>query len=174
LFANTDNTYNGEQAWNSGGGGLSQFEYSPYWESGVQPVSTTPAGLSFRGLPDIAMLSGLSAGAGLTGYTVYWTPANNGGFLGTSLASPLAVGSYARMMSAHNNTLGYAPPRLYAVYNQNPTAGAPAGTPPTELRGGFHDILTGVNGAYSALPGYDYTTGMGSFDIMLMNAAIGH
>jgi hypothetical protein len=39
--------------------------------------------------------------------------------------------------------------------------------------GGFHDILTGSNGSYTALPGYDYTTGLGSFDIGVMNAQIG-
>ena len=175
LFPNSDGTYGGEQSWNAGGGGMSLFEYQPYWEVGVQPASTsTTSALGVaRGVPDVAMLSGLSAGAGLSGYTVYYTPASSGGFLGTSLASPLAMGAYARMMSAHNNALGYAPPRLYALYNENPTAGAAAGTPPTEPRGGFHDILTGSNGSYTALPGYDYTTGLGSIDISVMNALIG-
>jgi len=40
--------------------------------------------------------------------------------------------------------------------------------------GGFHDIITGGNGAYTAFPGYDYTTGLGTFDISVMNAQIGH
>ena len=51
LFSNVDGTYLGEQAWQSGGGGSSQFEYSPYWEAGVQPVGTTPVGFTFRGAP---------------------------------------------------------------------------------------------------------------------------
>jgi hypothetical protein len=34
----------------------------------------------------------------------------------------------------------------------------------TQLIGGFHDILTGTNGT-PALPGYDTTSGVGTFDI---------
>ena len=55
TFSNVDGTYLGEQAWQSGGGGISQFEYSPAWESPTQPVGTTPAGLTFRGLPDVVV-----------------------------------------------------------------------------------------------------------------------
>ncbi len=41
-----------------------------------------------------------------------------------------------------------------------------------ELIGGFHDILTGTNGLYTALPRYDMTTGLGSFDVSKTNAVI--
>ncbi len=33
----------------------------------------------------------------------------------------------------------------------------------TYPEGGFHDIIVGANGFYSATPGWDYTTGLGSF-----------
>ena len=169
LTVNADETYKGELAWNAGGGGLSQFEYSPSWQNGIQPASSTPIGFTFRGVPDIAMDADELTGAQII----------NGGAAtsvgGTSLASPLAMGVYSRLQSAHANALGYAPPRFYAVYAQNPTAGPiQTGPPPTEMIGGFHDILTGVNGTYSALPKYDYTTGLGSIDIAVMNGAIGH
>ena len=175
LFSNADGSYLGETSWEAGGGGLSQFEYSPYWESPTQPVGTTPAGLTFRGLPDIAMDASIE-----TGYLVYSSAsAVNGSCTpcvsaGTSLASPLAAGAYARMQSAHGNALGFAPFRFYHIYTSNPNSSeASAGPPPTSLVGGFHDILSGTNGDYTALPRYDYTTGMGSLDVAKTNAIIG-
>jgi pseudomonalisin len=166
VFSNVDGTYLGEDAWQSGGGGISQFEYSPYWEQGIQPIGTTPAGYTFRGLPDVAYDAGLETG-GLT-----W----NGGasFVngGTSLASPMAAGVYARMQSAHGNALGFAPPLLYSIYGRSSPQQL-NGPPPTQLYGPFHDILAGTNGLYTAKPNYDYTTGLGSFDIARLYAAIG-
>jgi subtilase family serine protease len=169
LLSNADASYEGELAWNAGGGGVSQFEYSPYWQQGVQPSNPSAAGapVSLRGLPDIAMDADPNTGA-----DVYV-----GGALtvigGTSLSSPLAAGVYARLQSAHDNALGLGSPAFYKIYSQA-TPGAPvAGPPPTRAYGGFHDILTGGNGAYSALPGFDYTTGLGTFDVSATNATIG-
>jgi subtilase family serine protease len=165
----------GENSWEAGGGGLSQFEYSPYWESPTQPVGTTPAGYSYRGLPDISMDASLE-----TGYLVYSSAqATNGSCTpcisaGTSLASPLAAGAYARMQSSHGNALGFAPPLFYRIYTGNPNSSElSAGPPPTSLVGGFHDVLSGSNGDYAAAPRYDYTTGLGSFDVVKTNAIIG-
>ena len=165
LFSNVDGTYLGEQAWQSGGGGLSQFEYSPYWQQGIQPVGTTPAGYSFRGLPDIAYDAGLETG-GLVwqGGVQYITG-------GTSLASPMAAGVWARLQTAHGNGLGFAPLQLYRVYGRSSPQQI-AGPPETQLYGPFHDILQGTNGLYTALPKYDYTTGLGSIDIARLNAAL--
>ena len=175
LFSNADGSYLGETSWEAGGGGLSQFEYSPYWESPTQPVGTTPAGLTFRGLPDIAMDASLE-----TGYLVYSSAqAANGSCTpcisaGTSLASPLAAGAFARMQSSHGNALGFAAPLFYRIYTSNPNSSQmSAGPPATSLVGGFHDVLSGANGEYTALPRYDYTTGMGSFDVVKTNAIIG-
>ncbi|HEX3465494.1 MAG TPA: protease pro-enzyme activation domain-containing protein [Candidatus Elarobacter sp.] len=165
LFSNVDGTYLGEQAWQSGGGGISQFEYSPYWESPTQIVGTTPVGLTFRGVPDVAYDAALETGALVwMGGTEYITA-------GTSLASPMAAGVYARMQSAHGNSLGFAAPLFYSVY-QKSTPQQIAGPPETELIGPFHDVLQGTNGLYTALPKYDYTTGMGSFDIAKLYAAL--
>lgn len=165
LFSNVDGTYLGEQAWQSGGGGLSQFEYSPTWEQGTQPVGTTPAGYSFRGLPDIAYDAGIETGA------LTWE--GGASFIngGTSLSSPMAAGVYARMQSQHGNALGFAAPLLYNTYRTG-TPQQIAGPPVTELVGAFHDILQGTNGLYTALPKYDYTTGLGSIDIARLSAAL--
>jgi pseudomonalisin len=167
TFSNVDGTYLGEQAWQSGGGGLSQFEYAPYWEQGVQPVGTTPAGLTFRGVPDIAYDAALETGALLwQGGTEYITG-------GTSLASPMAAGVYARLQSGRLNSLGFAGPVLYGAFARS-TPQQLAGPPETELIGGFHDVLQGTNGAYTALPKYDYTTGLGSIDVAQLDATLGH
>lgn len=175
LFSNADGSYLGETSWEAGGGGLSQFEYSPYWESPTQPVGTTAVGYSFRGTPDVAMDASIE-----TGYLVYSSAqATNGSCTpciegGTSLASPLAAGAYARMQSSHGNALGFGAPLFYRIYTNNPnSSAASAGPPPTSLVGGFHDVLSGTNGGYSALPRYDYTTGLGSFDVLKTNAIVG-
>ena len=165
LFSNVDGSYLGEQAWQSGGGGVSQFEYSPTWEQGIQPVGTTPAGLSFRGVPDVAYDAAIETGALLwQGGTQYITG-------GTSLASPLAAGMYARMQNLHGGTLGFAAPLFYRIY-ANSAPQQLAGPPETQLIGPFHDVLQGTNGLYTALPKYDYTTGLGSIDVARMRAAL--
>jgi subtilase family serine protease len=74
---------------------------------------------------------------------------------GTSLSSPLSVGVWARMISGKPK-LGFAPIHLYGLYDGTGTVG-------TYPEGGFHDIILGADGLYTAGPGWDYTTGLGSF-----------
>lgn len=169
LTANNDFTYGGEVAWNAGGGGLSQFENSTAWEQQGQIVGGTVAEANLRGVPDIAMAADPNAG----GYVVYVAGVPTG-IGGTSEASPLSMGVFARLASARNNAIGFAAPILYKNYlaHINLLNPNPAGTPPTQAVGGYHDILTGANGAYTAAPGYDYTTGLGTFDIAVMNAQL--
>ena len=169
LVTNPDGTYLGETSWNGGGGGVSAFEYQPFWEVGIQPASnSTTAGLGVaRGIPDIAMDADPNTGADV------WINGKMTIIGGTSLASPLAMGVYSRLQSAHGNALGFAAIPLYNIYrNYGSPTQLSGGPPPTQLRGGYHDILSGDNGAFTALPGYDYTTGMGSLDITQMNATI--
>jgi pseudomonalisin len=167
LFTNANGTYKGETAWEAGGGGVSQFEYSPYWEAEAQPIAAQ--GQNFRGTPDVSMDASLETGALLyLGGSEYITG-------GTSLASPLAAGSYAIMQTQHSNTLGFGPPRFYKNYAQHPTATTLTGPPPTQAVGGFHDIIVGSNAnpIGTATPRYDYATGLGSFDVLLLNSQIG-
>ena len=172
----SDSSYAGETAWNAGGGGLSQFENSTSWQQAVIPSSTGLAATNLRGLPDIAMAADANSGA----YTVYGPNVPGAGNCsagcgigGTSEASPLAMGSYARLLSAHAG-LGFAAPQLYRNYIEKQAAAATVtGPPPTQALGGFHDIITGGNGLYTALTGYDYTTGLGTLDITVMNGQIG-
>lgn len=161
LLTNNAGGYQGETSWYSGGGGVSQFEYSPYWETQAQPIASE--GESFRGVPDVAMDGDLQ-----TGMVLYLSDAGGWTVIGgTSLSSPLAAGVWARMLMS-DRSLGFAPPVLYANFSSNAAGAQQQGPPPWQPDGGFHDILVGGNGLYTALPGYDYTTGLGSFDISVL------
>ena len=145
LLTNSDGTYDTEIAWYAGGGGISQFEYSPYWQTAAGVLSSR---IGAKGLPDIAMDADPYSGA-----NVYVDGAVEA-VGGTSLSSPLALGVWARLISA-NPKLGFAPIRYYGLYDG-------ATTPGSYPDGGFHDIIVGANGLYTALPGWDYTTGLGT------------
>lgn len=150
LLTNADGSYDLETAWATGGGGVSQFEGSPYWQQ-AQVALLAPADL--RGVPDIAMDADPESGA-----EVYVNGAPEG-VGGTSLSSPLALGVWARTISI-NRKLGNAGPLIYSLYDGTGGTGGLTGTYP---EGGFHDITVGTNGLYEAGPGYDLTTGLGTF-----------
>jgi pseudomonalisin len=158
LLTNSDGTYDNEIAWNAGGGGTSIWEISPYWQSGFVPGST--AG---KGVPDIAMDADPESGANVY---VNGSPLVVGG---TSLSSPLSLGVWARLESGHGNKLGNAGPALYHLYAKYPTP--QTAQVPTSATG-FHDIIAGTNGTWVATPGWDYTTGLGTFDVAVMNGLI--
>ena len=157
LLTNPGYTYNSEVAWVSGGGGNSVWEIPGAWTSGVISPTSTAAGT--RAVPDIAMVGDPNVG----GADVVVNGADEG-VGGTSLSSPLSVGVWARMETAHNNRFGFAAPILYKVFGQ------PFGTAAKD----FHDVVVGDNYLYPALPGWDYTTGLGTFDISAVNAALPH
>ena len=145
LLTNSDGNYDIETAWYAGGGGISQFEYSPYWQTAANVPSSE---LGDKGDPDIAMDADPESGANIY-YDGAWE-----GVGGTSLSSPLAVGVWARMITA-NPKLGFAPITYYGLYDGTGAVGA-------YPNGGFHDIITGCDGLYCAAPGWDYTTGLGT------------
>ncbi|MGA8072944.1 MAG: S53 family peptidase [Candidatus Acidiferrales bacterium] len=153
LLTNADGTWDNEIGWYAGGGGLSQFELSGFWQTPVNSLSTVG-----KGTPDIAMDADPNSGVYL-----WLNGAETCCYGGTSLSSPLALGVWARLQSAHSNKLGFAAPVLYTGATGVPSPASPAG---------FHDIIVGANGLYTALPGYDYVTGLGTFDIAKYNAAL--
>ncbi len=133
-----------ESVWNDGaqggasGGGFSVQFPLPAWQAsaGVKP----PAGLG-RGVPDVAGNADPE-----TGYNVLI----DGKSLvigGTSAVAPLWSALIALLNQKLGKPLGFLQPTLY-------------GLPATD--GAFHDIVTGSNGAYSAGPGWDPCTGLGS------------
>ena len=164
LFVNSNYNYVTELAWDAGGGGTSNLEPAPIWQFDDSAVPTgSTAGL--RALPDIAMAAGPegAAGAGVGTYAEVVVNGADAGVLGTSWSSPLNVGAWARLESARCNNLGFEAPIIYGL----DTTQQPGST-----AAGFHDVLLGSNGEFSAASGWDYTTGYGSFDIAFVDAAL--
>jgi pseudomonalisin len=162
LFTNSDFTYNNEIGWDAGGGGTSAFEISPFWQSPVSPTSAVG-----KGVPDVSMDADLVSGAvTYIGCQPNQNP-NSCQFIvgGTSLSSPLALGVWARLQSSHGNKLGFASPLFYKHATPLPSVSSGPG---------FHDIVGGCNGLFCAIPGYDYVTGLGTFDVSQINGVIGH
>ncbi len=166
LVSSTTGAYYSEISWINGGGGAAAFEQQSPWQGQlIADIGEGAIGLTAgpRLVPDISM-----EGDEYTGMTVFISGTQVLGIGGTSLSAPLAGGVYARLQSRHNNALGMAGPILYQSYLSG-GGGILSTTAPTSVTppviAGFHDELIGSNGLYSALPGYDLNTGMGSFDI---------
>ena len=124
-------TWSNETVWSGTGGSPSTVEPKPSWQ-------TTGSGTN-RGVPDIAFDADPNSGS------IIIVNGANAQYGGTSLASPLFVGTWARAL-AGKPSLGFAAPHLYTL---------PANA--------YHDVTSGSNGGYSATVGWDYTTGFGSF-----------
>jgi subtilase family serine protease len=163
LFTNADYTFDFEVAWEGSGGGISVFETAPFWQSftgtGSEPIVPSAAA-GQRGVPDVSMCAGGTELAICAANIFVDGTATLVG--GTSLSSPLAMGSWARIESAHKGKLGFAAPLFYQLANGAPTLSSPD----------FNDVLTGGNGLFTALPGYDFVTGVGSFDILKVSSVI--
>lgn len=150
LDTDDSDTYQAEIAWNAGGGGISPVETAGSWQSGTVPSAL--AGL--RGTPDVAFDADPNTGA------LVYVDGTAEEIGGTSLSSPMALGFWTRLESSHGNALGFAPPALYRLDAAGNTSG-------------FHDVILGVNGTYAATPGWDYTTGLGSWDVDALSSALG-
>jgi pseudomonalisin len=163
VFTNANYTYDFETAADFSGGGPSYFENSPFWQ-GYTGSGSVPIVLSYeagdRGVPDVSMCAG-GAEVAICAADVYvdGTVELIGG---TSLSSPLSMGSWARIESSHANKLGFAGPLIYQLANGAPTLTSPY----------FNDVILGANGLYSAAPGWDFVTGLGSWDISVINKVI--
>ncbi|WP_174236075.1 pre-peptidase C-terminal domain-containing protein [Rhodanobacter sp. L36] len=160
TLSTSGTTWSGETVWNEGveqdqnttaddrlwatGGGVSKFETAPAWQKTALGSSVTK-----REIPDVAFDAAQSTGA-----LIY---ANGSQYQvgGTSLASPIFVGAWARILSANGNNLGFPASKFYAAFPSNPSL--------------LHDVTSGNNGyggnGYNAAAGWDNTTGFGSFDI---------
>ena len=130
-----------EQAANEGatGGGVSDFFPLPSWQANANvPAPAQPAG--GRGVPDVAGDADPVSGyvIRIDGQTVVLG--------GTSAVAPLWAGLIAVANQQNKRAAGFINPALYAA-NQSSA---------------FHDITSGNNGGFSAGPGWDACTGLGS------------
>src|SRR3984957_2741339 len=138
-----------ESAWNelannegATGGGISDVFALPSWESGANvPPSANQNQNAGRGVPDVSGHADPT-----TGY-VTLVDGQSGVIGGTSAVAPLWAGLIALINESIGKPVGFINPLLY----QN------AGS-----AGDFNDITSGSNGAYSAGPGWDACTGLGS------------
>jgi pseudomonalisin len=153
-----------EIGWVGSGGGDSETEEPGFWTADSDPFYDQGLyGQGGRAVPDISM----DADPNATAAEVYVNGSTEG-VGGTSLSSPLALGSWARLESAHGNGLGMAAIDFYALYDAvNPQIGDTNPVP------GFTDIVGGSNGLYTAIPGYDEVTGIGVLDIAALDTALG-
>jgi len=141
----TGDTVTSEVVWNetaagegATGGGVSTVFALPTW----QASSNVPAGSGSggRGVPDVAGDADPS-----TGYVIR-VDGETTVIGGTSAVAPLWAGLIALANAQNKVAAGFVNPMFYA-------SGAKAA---------FRDITSGNNGAYSAGPGWDACTGLGS------------
>jgi kumamolisin len=133
-----------ETVWNdgakggAGGGGFSTQFPQPAWQASAKIVAPPGGG---RGVPDVSGDADPE-----TGYSVL-VDGESMVIGGTSAVAPLWSGLVALLNEKLGKPLGFVQPALY-------------GLPQSD--GAFHDITSGSNGAFSAGPGWDAASGLGS------------
>jgi len=126
------------------GGGVSSVFALPTWQANAN-VPAAPTAAGGRGVPDVA-----GDASPESGYNVIYDGQSNV-VGGTSAVAPLWAALIALLNQQHGSNLGFINPTLY----QNAETG-------TNAENGFNDITSGNNGSYSAGPGWDPCTGLGS------------
>jgi len=145
----SNNSITSETTWNelannegATGGGISDVFPLPSWQSGAGvPPSANPNQNVGRGVPDVS-----GDADPTTGYVtlVDGQPDVIGG---TSAVAPLWAGLIALINEGVGKPAGLINPLLYQS---------------ASTAGDFNDVTSGNNGAYSAGPGWDACTGLGS------------
>jgi len=143
------NTVTSETTWNelannegATGGGISDVFPLPSWQNGAGvPPSANPNQNVGRGVPDVS-----GDADPTTGYVIL-VDGQSGVIGGTSAVAPLWAGLIALINESVGKPAGLINPLLY----QN-----------SSTAGDFNDVTSGNNGAYSAGPGWDACTGLGS------------
>ena len=139
----SETTWNDGSSGGAGGGGVSDTFGQPAWQAGAG-VPETASGAAGRGVPDVA---GNADPA--TGYQVL-VDGQQAVIGGTSAVAPLWAALICRLAQATAGKFGLIQETLYA------------GIQPGQDVPGLQDVTTGNNGAYSAGPGWDACTGLGS------------
>jgi kumamolisin len=145
--------YAPETGCSDGGGGVPSKSGSIYDRPSWQTGPGVPAGTK-RVVPDISAHYGQCGGSTRAAYAV-----TLGSFIyqtsGTSAVAPMWAGAWAVGNQIVGQSMGHAAPLLYRILRNE------AGTSYAQS---FHDVTSGSNGAYSAGPGYDPVTGIGTPD----------
>jgi kumamolisin len=147
-------TIGSEQAWNelsanegATGGGVSEAFAIPSYQQNAK-VPKAPNGFAGRGVPDVAGNADPQSG-----YSVF-VDGKTAVIGGTSAVAPLWAGLLALINQSLEANVGFVNAQLYSAASA------------------FHDITSGNNGKYSAGPGWDACTGLGSPDGTALLAAL--
>ena len=141
INRNSSGVFTSETGWSGSGGGASEFELKPSYQSGVSGTSSTK-----RSIPDISFDANPNTGVAVYDSTPYLGMSGWLVFGGTSVASPSLAGIVNLVGQFHTSSLV----ELTTIYANRANAAD------------FRDILTGKAGRNSATAGYDYVTGVGS------------
>jgi kumamolisin len=145
-IAGSGTTITSEVVWNelaanegATGGGVSNVFPLPTWQANAGvPAPTVPGG--GRGVPDVA------GDADPTSGYVVRVDGSTTVIGGTSAVAPLWAGLIALANAQSKTSVGFVNPALYAA----------------SAKKAFRDITSGNNGAFTAGPGWDACTGLGS------------
>ncbi|HEX5856329.1 MAG TPA: hypothetical protein VFZ57_11975, partial [Thermoanaerobaculia bacterium] len=161
-----------ETTWSGSGGGRSVLFPRPPWQDAAGLAADNA-----RYVPDVSLAASTHTPYMLVHGHTTGTTGLVTNFGGTSFSSPALAGLAALLSQRAGTRLGNLNPLLYAagraqyglanVSSAVPLAGTPA----------FHDITTGSNSSggvtgYSAGPGYDAATGLGSVDAFALASAL--
>jgi len=152
LTLGAGNVWSSETGWSGSGGGPSAYESQPSYQNGVVTQQS-----SWRATPDVAYDASPSTGVAVydsvpyQGTTYDWLEVG-----GTSAGAPqwsaiLAIADQGRAAYGQPALDSASPQEVMNILYKN--------------TGDFHDITSGTstgNPQYSAGPGYDYVTGVGS------------
>ncbi len=119
------------------GGGVSNVFPLPSWQANANVPAPSSSG---RGVPDVA-----GDADPVTGYQVR-VDGQSLVIGGTSAVAPLWAGLIALSNQQNGTSAGFIQPQIYAA----------------KAASAFNDIVSGNNGAFSAGPGWDACTGLGS------------
>jgi subtilase family serine protease len=140
LTINSSGVATSETGWSGSGGGPSAYEVKPSYQNTGNASNPNNA----RGNPDLAYNA-----SGQTTYAVIDTYGYSGtlSVYGTSAGAPQVAGIIARADQGRGpgNSLSNAQALLYGLPSTN-----------------FYDVTSGSSGKYSAGPGFDFVTGLGS------------
>ena len=141
------------------GGGISQFFPRPSWQTDGGSILATN---TFRCVPDVSMVWGsLFQGSSFGPNALVILNGGTTGVGGTSLSVQIWGGIVALLNQARaiagNAPIGLLGPVIYPLHGTS----------------AFNDITSGNNGAYSAGPGYDLCTGLGSPNITNLASVLG-
>ena len=172
-----------ETVWHQSGGGAALNETAPDWQqdrislhkntapmansdtndfnghgfdthSGFLPGRSIFSMMNRRGIPDLAFNANPETGAFVSGNT------GTEQLGGTALAAALFSGFWARIQSAHNNTLPFPAAKIYHDAPRHPEW--------------FYDVTIGQNDSYQAKSGWDFASGFGSVNIASFSTSFGY